>query len=145
MPNSQTSLPFNSALPHPNLVFSPDETEKDKAKKLKEFLIGLSKQPEVVEYRSIIRQCADAVREKAFGISEKRVESRLSEAFQEYFDGENYRFVEMCDLEDLTALSEKILAPVLDKLIKKGIVETSQRRRWNEPGKHYNLLYRLKK
>lgn len=145
MPNSQFSLPNNSALPHPNLTFSPEESEKEKAQKLKDFLIGLSRQPEVTEYRSIIRQAADSIREKAFGISDRKIETKLLAAFEEYFDGEEYNYLEMSDLIELTGLREKFLTPVLTKMIAKEQVETSERRRWNEPGKHYNDLYRLKK
>ncbi|MCD9186743.1 MAG: hypothetical protein LUM44_09935 [Pyrinomonadaceae bacterium] len=135
--------PSQNSILHPN--FNPEDSEKDRAQKLKNFLVELSKQPEVTEYRSIIRKAADAIREKAFGISDRKVESKLTEAFEEYFNGENYIFVEMSDLIELTGLREKEIEPILTKMISKGVVETSQRRRWNEPGKHYNDLYRLKK
>lgn len=140
---AQVQPDTNSSVSHPFLTFSEQETPDEKAKKLKEFLIKLSKQPEVTEYRSILRRAADAVREKRFGFTVKKIEAKLTEVFEEYFDGECFHYLEIDNLSELTKIPENNLLPVLEKMIAAGKVETEKRRRWQEFGKHYNILYRL--
>ena len=143
MHQPQTNLPQNSMESHPFLIFSDQENDDDRAKKLKDFLVNLSKRPEAVEYKSILQRAATAIREQRFGISTKKIESKLKAVFEEYFDGEVYCFLEIDNLSELTGIAEKYLEPVLEKMIAKGLVETEQRRRYQEFGKHYNTLYRF--
>lgn len=131
-----------SLFPFPAGTTQPDSTEtrpnpETNAANLKQFLIDLSKQEEMREFRGILRKAADSVREKAFGVNRNAVKRRIITLLRE-FD-----LCEMDDFLDEIKVSRKEITFALEELISAGKVETGQRRRWQEPGKHYNTTYKL--
>ena len=130
-------------MPHP--IFNSTDTAAEKADKIKKFLVYLSEKTEEEELRSSIRQTADFFRERYFGFSERQIKSKIIKVLEDYFDGESYIGIELENLAEETGLKEKTLAPVLQMMIKTGIILEGRRRRHNEMGEHYNALYRLRK
>lgn len=116
----------------------------EKARQLHRLLLDLSKDESEKELRSAIRQTSDFFREKFFGLSERQVKTRILEVMKDYFDGEEYRGLEIDNLAEQTGIKESQLLPVLKAMVAGGAVLEGRRRRWQEPGKHYNSIYKLK-
>lgn len=109
------------------------------AARLKQLLFDLSKEEEFKDFRSILRAAADSVREKAFGYNRAVTKRKILKLLAEFF------VLEIVDLTDETGIAEKeIKAAVADLIVEEKIVE-GERRRYQEPGKHYNKIYELKK
>lgn len=135
MPTIENALPPNdSGFSHPPLLHS----ETAPPDRLKALLLNLSRQPEYGEYRSILRSAADSVREKAFGYNRQTTRKKILKLLNEF------HCLEIDDLTDETRISEKEIRAALDDLIAEEKVIRGQRRRWQEPGKHYNAVYYLK-
>lgn len=146
MPNSVNCLPQNNSdnLSHP---FLPNlkTSQEDKAKQLHRLLLDLAKDESEKELKSIYRRTADFFRDSVFGKSEKQIRACLLEVFKEYFDGETFVALEIENLAEETGISADKLQPVLDQMVARGEVLMGRRRRWQEAGKHYNPIYKLKK
>ena len=106
------------------------------AVKLKAILLELSLAPEYDQFRSILRAAADSVREKAFGYNRKTTCKKILKLLAEFV------CLEITDIADETKICEKEIRAALDELIDEGKVERGRRRRWQEPGKHYNEIFR---
>lgn len=106
---------------------------------LKQLLLDLSKDEKNKDFRTILRDAASSIREKAFGYNRAVTKKRICKLLAEF---------ECCEIYDFTdelGLPEKeIKAAILDLLKEEKIVE-GKRRRWQEAGKHYNPIYELKK
>ncbi len=131
--NSDVALPF----------FQLDLPE-EKAKLLHRLLLDLSKHTSEKEAKYAFRQTADYFREKFFGPTETQIKARVREALKDYFDGETYTALEIDNLSELTGVVEEKLLPVLQKMVSEGTLIQGRRRRWQEFGKHYNPIYKLK-
>ena len=132
----QMNTALNLPLPASNPSF--DETGL-RAAKLKQLLIDLSKDEEHQDFRSILREAADRVRQKAFGFNRIVTKRKIINLIREF---------EICEMEDFLVelkLPKKEIKSALDELLKEEKVIEGNRRRWQEPGKHYNLIYSLKK
>lgn len=119
----------------------PDE----KAKKIHRLLLDLAKNEQEKEMKSIFRQTADFFRDTVFGKSEKQIRSCIIGVLEDYFDGENYVALEIENIAEESGIKIEALQPVLDKMVKKGEILQGRRRRFQEAGKHYNPIYKLKK
>jgi predicted Rossmann fold nucleotide-binding protein DprA/Smf involved in DNA uptake len=110
---------------------------------LKQNLLDLSRLPENKPFKSSLRQAADSIRNTAFGFNREVTKKKIIKLL----DAENggYDCLEIDDFIDETGLPETELRPALIELEKAGKIEADKRRRWQEPGKHYNDIWRLKK
>ena len=143
MPISKTALPSNNfTLSHP---FFTSTNEKDKATHLHRLLLDLAKDTSEKELKSAFRKTADFLRESLFGKTEAQIRTAITEAFKDYFDGEEYRALEINNLAELTGIDEQQLSPVLNKMVAKGEILQGRRRRFNEAGEHYNAIYKLRR
>lgn len=148
MLNSQKALsPTNldlSSLPN---LFKSDKnlSPQDKAKKIHRFLLDLAKDESEKEIKSIYRQTADYFRDTFFGKSEKQIRSCIIAVLEDYFDGENYVALEIENISEQSGIRVEALQPVLDKMVKESEILLGRRRRFQEAGKHYNPIYKLKK
>jgi len=115
----------------------------ENALELKQNLLDLSRLPEYKAFKSILRNAADAVRTTAFGHNREVTKKKIIRLL----DTENggYDCLEIDDFIDETNLPEQELREALIELEKAGFIEKDKRRRWQEPGKHYNDLWLLKK
>jgi len=117
---------------------------EEKARQLHRLLLDLSKDESEKELRYAIRQTSDFFREKYFGLTERQIKTRILEVMKDYFDGEEYRGLEIDNLAEQTGIKESQLLPVVKAMVAGGILLEGRRRRWQEPGKHYNSIYKLK-
>jgi hypothetical protein len=106
---------------------------------LKQLLLDLSKASHLTPFARILREAAENVRTQAFGYNRAVTRKKILKALSE-FD-----CLEMDDLVDETRLPEVELLMALEELIVENVVTTDLRRRWQEPGRHYNVLYLLKR
>lgn len=120
-----------------NLTAESRPNPEANAAQLKQFLLDLSKRDENKEFRGILRQASDRIREKAFGVNRAVVKRKIVNFLRTYELGE------MDDFLDEIKVSKKEIVMALDELLKGGTIETGQRRRWQEPGKHFNTTYQL--
>jgi hypothetical protein len=129
MHSIENALPLSdSGFVHPPLSTEP-------AEKLKQLLLELSRQPEHDPFRSILRSAADSIREKAFGYNRKTTRKKILKLLSEF------TVLEIVDITDETRISEKEVRAALEELIAEGRVTRGRRRRWQEPGKHYNEIF----
>lgn len=140
MPNLNPTPVNNSNETHPILsFFQPEEAPETRAQKLNRLLLDLSKDKSNKEFSTALRNAADAIREKAFGYNRATTKRKIVRLLKEF---------EICELEDFleeTRIAKKEIRDALDDLIKEKKIETGQRRRWQEAGKHYSTIYSLKK
>ena len=129
---------MNSAF---NLPVSANIQQSDynnsRAQKLKQLLLDLSKEEENTDFRSILRDAADKIRTKAFGFNRAVTKRKIINLIREY------EICEMDDFLDEFKLPKKEILAALDELQNDGKIIVGKRRRWQEAGKHYNLIYRL--
>jgi predicted alpha-1,6-mannanase (GH76 family) len=125
-------------------LFAPTASTEDKAKLVHRLLLDLSKDESEKELRSAVRQTADFFREKFFGLTEKQTRSRIMEVLKDYFDGETHHALEIDNLAEETGIRAEKLLPVVQRMVQDGILIEGRRRRWQEVGKHYNPIYKLK-
>lgn len=135
MPTETLSL---SALNlHPFLLDSEIDSDT-RAERLKKLLLDLSKDESVKkDFGSILREAADRVREKAFGFNRGVTKRKIINLIREF---------EICEMDDFTDefnLPKKEIFAALDELERENKIVVGRRRRWQEAGKHYNLIYRL--
>jgi len=137
---------LNSETLQPNspFAFLQSDLTDEKAKKLHRLLLDLSKDESEKELRSIVRQTADFFREKFYGKTDAQIRTAIIEVLKDYFDGETYNPLEIDNLAEETGIKEDKLLPVLEKMVAEGILLQGRRRRYQEPGKHYNPIYKLK-
>ena len=128
---------------HPSL-FKP-ASARDTALRLHRLLLDLSKDTSEKEASKALRKTADFFRETYFGLTEKKIRSRIVECLEEYFDGEIYTPLEIENIAEVTGLKEEILLPVINRMVKQKILIQGRRRRFNEWGEHYNPIYKLNK
>jgi hypothetical protein len=119
----------NSGLPHP-----PQSLDDEW---LKQHLLSLSKHPELAAHRSTLRSAADRVREKAFGYNRATTKRKILKLVKEYF------CLELEDIVDETRIAEKEVKAAIAELLADGKLKKGRRRRWQEPGKHFNDTYEL--
>lgn len=115
------------------------------AKKLHRLLLDLSRDTSEREASSAFRKTADFFRETYFGLTEKKIRSRVVECLEDYFDGETYTALEIENIAEITGIKEEILAPVIARMVKSSVLIEGRRRRFNEWGEHYNPIYKLNK
>jgi hypothetical protein len=115
-------------------TFNP---EAERAARLKQLLLDLSKDEEYKDFRSILRVAADTVRQKAFGYNRSVTKRKILKLLAEYFT------LEIVDIVDETGISEKEIKAAIADLIKENAIVEGERRRWQEVGKHYNKIYEL--
>lgn len=124
---------FESTLSHP---FSSVE-EKDQANSLKDLLLQLAKDSPNRQFSTILRNAAESVRNSAFGYNRKVTKNKIIKLLQEF------ECCELADFVDETKIPSKEILPALEELEKENKIRIELRRRWQEPGKHYNNLYYL--
>lgn len=135
MHSIENTLPrIDSGFVHPPLI-SEASASSEPAEKLKQLLIELSRQPEHASFRSILRSAADSVREKAFGYNRKTTRKKILKLLSEF------SCLEIVDITDETRISENEVRAALEELIAEGLAVRGRRRRWQEPGKHYNEIF----
>ncbi len=125
--------------------FSIHDSASTRAAKVKQLLVDLSRDEDDKELRSAFRATAEFFRESFFGLTKKQIRTRIKNCLEDYFDGEEYRALEIDNIFELTGIKPEKLQPVLEKMVKQKIVLQGRRRRWNEPGEHYNAIYKLRK
>ncbi len=64
---------------------------------------------------------------------------------EDYFDGTSYTALELDNLVGETGIAADKLLPVVERMVRAGTLLQGRRRRFNEPGKHYNSIYKLNK
>jgi hypothetical protein len=132
MPSIENSFPINdSRLPHPVLNSNCAHEE------LKQLLLSLSKKPEYAAHRSTLRSAADRVREKAFGYNRSTTKRKITKLLTEF------HCLELEDFIAETGIAPKEVNAAIEELIVEGKIRQGKRRRWQEPGKHFNPLYEL--
>lgn len=122
-------LTDNATTSHPVSSFPND------SQGLKQLLLELSKRPELAVHKSTLRSAANRVRETAFGYNRSATKKKILKLLQEFYQ------LEIDDLTDETKIAEKEIRAGLEELIAAGRVKRGHRRRWQEPGKHYNELF----
>ena len=139
--NRRRSLLFpqmNTALNLPvSASFQPIGESDSRAAKLKQLLLDLSKEEINQDFRSILRDAANKVREKAFGFNRSVTKRKIVGLIREF---------EICEMDDFLEefkLPKKEVAAALDELEREAAIKTGKRRRWQEVGKHYNTTYEL--
>lgn len=136
MPTLENIPPLSdTTLSHPILSVSEPTPS---AEKLKILLLSLSRDPDNAAYRSILRSAADAIRETAFGYNRSVTKRKVLKLLSEY------DCLELSDLTDETGIAEKEIREAIEEMIADGSVMRGRRRRWQEPGKHYNDIFFLK-
>lgn len=138
--SAKTLVTAPTANLHPDL--NVDSTE-EAAKKLHRLLLDLSKESAEKESASAFRKTADFFRETYFGLTEKKIKSKIVECLEDYFDGETYTALEIENIAEQTGITEENLLPVINRMVKAKVLICGRRRRWNELGEHYNPLYKL--
>ncbi|MBS1797824.1 MAG: hypothetical protein JSS81_28645 [Acidobacteria bacterium] len=138
MPNSINALPSNFPLSHP----TPSE---DKARKIHRLLLDMARDESEKEVKSVIRKTADFFRENFFGKTRAQIKAAIVSVLEDYCDGQEAHPVEINNLAELTGIREKELKPALSELAGEKKILVGRRRRFNEPGEHYNLIYKLRK
>lgn len=128
--------PSNTRLSHP--ILSSEPAAESSADGLKRLLLSLSKEPQNSQFRSILRQAADSVRQQAFGYNRTVTKKKILKLLAE-FD-----CLELEDLVDETRIKSAEIASAIDQLIDEGKILRGKRRRWQEPGKHYNDIFYLR-
>lgn len=126
--------PSNTGLSHPPFSKQAVVSSADELKKL---LLSLSKDPKNSQFKSILRNAADSVRETAFGYNRSVTKKKILKLLGE-FD-----CLELDDLIDETKIKSAELSAALEQLITSGHVLKGKRRRWQEPGKHFNDVFYL--
>ncbi len=137
------SQPFLSAFVpqfEPN-ISAPQilDSASERAARLKQLLLDLSKEEANRDFRAILRDAAASVREKAFGFNRAVTKKRILKLLGEF---------ECCEIDDFTdelGLPEKEIRAALADLLKEEKICEGRRRRWQEAGKHYNQTFELKK
>lgn len=130
------NFPSNStAETRPNKTFDSSE----RAARLKQLLFDLSKEEDYKDYRSILRSAADSVRIKAFGYNRAVTKRKILKLLSEFYN------LEIVDLVEDTGIAEKEIKAAVADLIAEEKITEGERRRYQEPGKHYNKIYELKK
>lgn len=117
----------------------PNSTSEGRAAELKQLLLNLSKDDANKDFRSILRKAADSVREKAFGYNRTVTKRKIVVLLREF---------DLCEMEDFLdeiKVSKKEIHFALEELVAEGKITIGRRRRWQEPGKHYNTTYELVK
>ncbi len=118
----------------------PEHPQDDhRAARLKQLLFDLSKEEEYKDFRSILRNAADSVRQKAFGYNRAAVKRKILKLLSEFF------LLEIDDITDETGIPEKEIKAAVAELIVRGAIVAGKRRRFQEVCKHYKLIYSLKK
>lgn len=136
MPIFETPPPSNTRLPHP--LFTSAKAADSPADHLKDLLLSLSKDPQNEAFRSILRRAADSIREKAFGYNRAVTKKKILKLLGEF------ECLELEDFVDETHIRKAEVAAAIDELISEEKILRMQRRRWQEPGKHYNDIYYLR-
>lgn len=126
---------FDSGTHAPQIL----DSAETRAARLKQLLLDLSKEEDNRDFRAILRNAAASVREKAFGYNRSVTKKRILKLLAEFYN---------CEIDDFTdelALPEKEIKSALDELLKEGKIIEGKRRRWQEPGRHYNQNFELKR
>jgi hypothetical protein len=130
--------PRQTNLPHPSLstlVINTNGTAN--ADKLKNLLLELSKDPDHVQFKTILRLAADEVRVKAFGYNRQTTKRRIIKLLEEF------QCLEIEDFVDETGIDTREIKSALVELVEELKIKEGRRRRWQEPGKHYNPIFEL--
>ena len=130
MNNPDLSRPISANIPQPDL-------NNSRAAKLKQLLLDLSKDEEHQDFRSILREAADRVRQKAFGFNRSVTKRKILNLIREF------EICEMDDFLDELKLPKKEIAAALDELEAEKKILVGKRRRFQEAGKHFNLIYKI--
>lgn len=128
-------LPFDQSTSAPNIL----DSSQTKAARLKQLLLDLSKEEENKDFRTILRDAAASIREKAFGYNRAVTKKKILKMLNEF---------ELCEIADFTdefKMPEREITEALDDLLKENKICEGQRRRWQELGKHYNRTFELKR
>lgn len=126
---------FDSSTSAPQIL----DPKSERAARLKQLLLDLSKEDDYKDFRTILRDAASNIREKAFGFNRIVTKKRILKLLNEF---------DLCEIVDFTdelKLPEKEIRGALDDLLKDESIVEGKRRRWQEPGKHYNQTFELKK
>jgi hypothetical protein len=128
----------NPDVPHPEIsTLSINTSGTANAEKLKGLLLELSKDPEHAQFKSILRLAADQVRITAFGYNRSTTKKKIIRLLEEF------HCLEIEDIADETAIDEREIRAALLELVNEGRIKHGKRRRWQEPGKHYNDIFYL--
>jgi hypothetical protein len=134
LPNSNTT-PCLTSSPHPILSINTNGTEN--AEQLKQLLLNLADDPQFAIHRKTLRSAADSVRIEAFGYNRATTKKKILKLLQEF------HCLELEDLTDETGIAETEIREALLELVNEHKIEHGRRRRWQEPGKHYNAIFVL--
>jgi hypothetical protein len=136
---SQSIPRLKSNVSHPpsisTLVINTNGTEN--ADKLKNLLLELSRDPDHSQFKTILRLAADQVRVKAFGYNRATTKRRIVKLLEEF------HCLEIEDLMDETGIDANEIKSALIELVEDCKITEGRRRRWQEPGKHYNPIFEL--
>lgn len=107
------------------------------ASDLESFILSLAAHEGLTAFAPILEDLAKSIHVTAFGFDEKEIEEKVLFAL---YDHDCLEIENLCEL---LKMPEKSVLPVVDRLISENVVRTEKRRRWQEPGKHYNPIYYL--
>lgn len=113
-------------------------SDQNFGKELKDLLLNLAKEQKYKNFGSLLRSTANQVREKSEGYNRKVTKNKIIKLLREFEQ------CELIDFTDETGIAAKEIKEALQELTKEGIVGSKLRRRWQEPGKHFNEIYFLK-
>ncbi|MBX3288431.1 MAG: hypothetical protein KF855_03705 [Acidobacteria bacterium] len=130
MHSLDNNTPENARLSHP---FSP----KDSALHLRDHLIALAQKPENSSFKSILRSAAESIRVTAFGYNRATTKRKILRLLKEF------HCLEILDIVDETNIKDSEIKAALAELVCESKIRLGKRRRWQEPGKHYNEIYEL--
>lgn len=140
MSNIQSTLDQNSDFSHPFFdFFNSDDSETDRAKKLNKLLLDISREPSMKSFSPSLRAAVDTIRSKFIGYNRNVTKNKILKLIKEF------QICEMADFLDEYDIDKKEIRAALDDLIREGKVyaDPKGRRRWQEPGEHYNETFRL--
>ena len=129
---------MNSALNPPvSAHLQQPDSSSSRAQKLKQLLLDLSNEKENTDFRSILREAAERIRTKSFGFNRAVTKRKIVNLIREF---------EICEMDDFLfefKLPKAEITDALGELIAEEKIVEGKRRRWQEAGKHYNLIYKL--
>jgi hypothetical protein len=113
--------------------------KKTRAESINKLLQKLAKTETDKELRIAIKESIKTIRTRVLGHTIKEVKAIVMELLNDYYT------LETADLIALSGVHENQMNFVLQIMEEQNLIEKGKRRRWHEPGKHYNDLWGLKK
>jgi hypothetical protein len=136
-PHVQTHPVSKSTCQHSAIAKKDPVEDKQSAEELKKLLLDMAAKPEYAPYQKTLRAAAGEVKIAAFGYNRGTTRKRILKLLAEYEQ------LEIDDLTSETRIAEKEIRAAIEELIAERKIIRGKRRRWSEPGKHYNDIYLL--